>query len=87
MKEKEVCKDITIQYNRLKGQFLGIEKMIKEGRDVMSIIQQISALRAGLSKLGVEILKDETSTCFNKKSKKEKMDKFEELVSTFFKIT
>ena len=84
---KVACVDITNQINRIKGQINGIDKMITDGRDSTEILQQIKAVQAALSRLGVEILKDESKQCFDNKSKDEQLSKFEELVANFFKIT
>jgi DNA-binding FrmR family transcriptional regulator len=83
----EICEDIKKQMNRIKGQLTGVEKMIEEGRDPLDIIQQISAVRAALSRLAVEILKDESKSCFKKDKTEEKLQKFEELVTNLFKLT
>lgn len=83
----ENCLEINNQINRIKGQIAGIEKMIDNGRDAMDIIQQISAVRSALSRLGTEILKEESAECFREKSSDKKLKKFEKLVSNFFKLT
>ncbi len=80
------CIDIKKQMNRISGQVKGIDKMIDEGRDYLEIIQQIKAVQSALSRLGVELLKDESKQCFNKTDNAEKVKKFEELVANFFKI-
>lgn len=81
------CNDYQKDVNRLKGQLNGIEKMILSQRDVTDIVTQISALRAGLSKLAVNILKEESSDCFNQKTQEERVEKFEKLVTNFFRVT
>lgn len=80
------CLEIKNQINRIKGQLNGIDKMVEEGRDSLEIVQQISAVRAALSRLAVELLKDESKICFTKKDDSEKLKKFEELVANFFKL-
>lgn len=86
---KENCTDIYSQLNRVKGQIEGIERMINEERDELEIVQQVSAARSGLSRLAVEILKLESRECFEKKDKDndQRIQKFEELVKNFFKLT
>lgn len=81
------CTQFKTQVNRIKGQVNGVERMINEGRDVTEIIQQVSAVRAALSRLAVDLLKNESSACFQNKSKEDKLKQFEELVTTFFKVT
>lgn len=65
----------------------GIDNMINEGRNVNDVVQQISAVRAALSRLAVDLLKNESSECFNSSEIKNNQKKFEELVTNFFKIT
>jgi CsoR family transcriptional regulator, copper-sensing transcriptional repressor len=81
------CDEIKNQINRLKGQLNGVDKMIDDGRDVPDILTQISALKAGLNKLAVEILKDESRVCFTEKSTEKKLQRFEDLVANLFKVT
>ena len=90
---KTQCVDIQNQMNRIKGQVAGIDKMIGDGRDYLEILQQIKAVQSALSRLGVELLKDESKQCFSNASSKSKktteaqqIQKFEELVANFFKI-
>lgn len=80
------CVDIKNRLNRLQGQLSGVEKMIESERDSIEIVHQISAIRAALAKLAVEILKEESSECFKQKTRKEKLQAFEDLVESFFKI-
>jgi DNA-binding FrmR family transcriptional regulator len=89
---KANCGDINAQLNRVKGQIEGIERMLQEERDELEIVQQVSAARSGLSRLAVEILKEESKECFEekkgeKKNSEERIQKFEELVRNFFKVT
>ncbi len=81
------CEEIKLQFKRIKGQIGGIEKMLDDNREVADVLQQIAAVRAALSKLAVEILKDESQECLGKGSKDKKLDKFEELVTMFFKLS
>lgn len=86
----DTCTEIKNQINRIEGQIKGIKGMIDEGRDSIEIVQQISAVKAALSRLAVEVLKDESKTCLNiqtPKSNEERIKKFEELVTNFFKMT
>lgn len=81
-----ITKDIANRINRLEGQVSGIKKMIKEGKNCMLVVQQISAARAALSKLAVELLKEESRDCIEKQGKTDKQESFEDIVSNLFKI-
>lgn len=85
--QKDKCVDLKIQLNRIKGQVEGVERMIEEKRDAVSISQQISAVRSALSRLATDVLKEECEECFKQKSNDKKKKKFEELVNGFFKIS
>jgi len=73
-------KDLTNRMSKIKGQIEGIERMIDEDRDSLDIVQQIVAVNSALKKVGIEILKDETSSCVTDK------DKFEVLLKNLFKL-
>lgn len=78
-------KQIQQRINRISGQVNGINKMIQEGRPCEDILQQIQAVRAALAKLGIKLLKDETS-CLVDFEDKSKMDSFEKLINNFLRI-
>jgi CsoR family transcriptional regulator, copper-sensing transcriptional repressor len=75
--------DLKNRIKRARGQIEGIERMLDNDRDCMDIVQQIVAVRSALGKLGVEILKTETTQCSKGKSKRS----IEELIESLFKIT
>lgn len=83
----EDCTKLQARINKIKGQINGIDKMIKDGRSIEDIITQITAVRSALSGLAVDLLKEESQTCFEKKSDSDKLKSFEKIVAKFFKIT
>lgn len=53
-------KEINNRLNRIEGQIAGISKMVQVGdNDVLSVIQQIMALKSALEKVGVLIMIDD----------------------------
>ncbi len=48
-----------LRVNRIIGQLNGIKKMLKENRDCSAVLLQISAIKAAVSQLGLEIAKGE----------------------------
>jgi DNA-binding FrmR family transcriptional regulator len=61
----EVSKDMLL--NRLKkveGQLRGIQKMIAEDRDCVSIITQLAAVRSGVEGVGALVLNNCMKLCF-----------------------
>ncbi len=80
--------NVRTHLHRIIGQLNGLEKMIDEKRDCEEIITQLMAARAALEKLGVVILRDESSYCFiNKKNSHKKMQLLEKITSNLFKLT
>jgi DNA-binding FrmR family transcriptional regulator len=73
-------KDLTNRISKIKGQIEGVERMIDQKRDSLDIVQQIVAVNSALKNVGIEILKNETSTCVTDK------DKFEVLLKNLFKL-
>jgi DNA-binding FrmR family transcriptional regulator len=73
-------KELTNRISKIKGQIEGVERMIEQERDSLDIVQQIVAVNSALKKVGIEILKNETSTCVTDKTK------FEVLLKNLFKL-
>lgn len=73
-------KELQNRIARIKGQIEGVERMIDEKRDSLDIVQQIVAINSALKKVGIEILKDETSACVTDQQK------FEVLLKNLFKL-
>lgn len=84
------CTELNLKVNknlnRAKGQLTGIEKMLSDGRDPLEVVTQIQAVRAALSSIAIDLIKDECNECFKKRNDDDKKKQFEELVVKFFKI-
>ena len=48
---------------RIEGQVVGVQKMIKERRYCMDIVNQISAVEAALHKVSTLVLRNHIETC------------------------
>lgn len=59
----EQTKKIRARVNRISGQVNGIGKMVDEDRYCLEILDQISAARAALDALGVELLTNHIRCC------------------------
>ncbi|MFN3648556.1 MAG: metal-sensitive transcriptional regulator [Armatimonadota bacterium] len=59
----EVKKDATNRINRIAGQVAGVKKMIDEDRYCVDVLNQISAIRSALDRLGVELLTGHLESC------------------------
>ena len=59
----EETKKIRARVNRISGQVYGIGKMVDDERYCLEILDQISAARAALDALGVELLTNHLRCC------------------------
>ncbi|MDQ5884113.1 MAG: CsoR family transcriptional regulator, copper-sensing transcriptional repressor [Pseudomonadota bacterium] len=57
--EKELREQLSNRIVRIQGQLKGIHRMIKDEKECVDIIVQISAVRSAVSNLGVELLKND----------------------------
>ena len=65
----EVSKDILLKrLKRVEGQIRGIQKMIAEDRDCVSIVMQLAAVRSGIEGVGALVLNNCMKLCFYKGS-------------------
>ena len=85
-------KGTNAKINRLKrieGQVRGIAKMVEEDRYCIDILQQVQAVRAALSKVESEVLKDHAACCVSQAISSgdpaEQKEKFDELIELFAK--
>ena len=63
----EVSKDILLRrLKRVEGQLRGIQKMITEDRDCVSIVMQLAAVRSGVEGVGALVLNNCMKLCFYK---------------------
>jgi len=63
----EVSKDRMLKrLKRLEGQLRGIQKMIAEDRDCVSIVMQLAAVRSGVEGVGALVLNNCMKLCFHK---------------------
>jgi DNA-binding FrmR family transcriptional regulator len=51
---------------RIEGQIRGIEKMIEDDRDCVSIVMQLAAVRSGVEGVGALVLNNCMKLCFYK---------------------
>lgn len=80
--KKELREQLFNRIVRIEGQLKGIHRMIKEEKECLDIIMQISAIRSAISNLGVELLKNDLAC---KQQGKKTID--ESYLKTLFKIT
>jgi len=60
-----VSQDVLLKrLKRIEGQIRGIEKMIAEDRDCVSIVMQLAAVRSGVEGVGALVLNNCMKLCF-----------------------
>ena len=84
-------KDCLTRLSRIEGQVRGVSKMIEEERYCIDLLMQLRAIRAALSKVESEVLKDHADHCIadavKSGSEKEQREKFSELIDLFDRYT
>jgi DNA-binding FrmR family transcriptional regulator len=67
-KEKtDASQDVLLKrLRRIEGQIRGIEKMIADDRDCVSIVMQLAAVRSGIEGIGALVLNNCMKLCFHK---------------------
>lgn len=63
MLDGKVEGDTLKRLRRIEGQVVGVQKMIKERRYCMDIVNQISAVEAALHKVSNIVLRNHIETC------------------------
>ena len=61
--EKPTKTSCLKRLNRIEGQVRGLARMVEEERYCVDVVTQISAVRAALSRVEEEILKDHVAHC------------------------
>jgi DNA-binding FrmR family transcriptional regulator len=65
--EVEVSQEALLKrLRRIEGQIRGIQKMIDEDRDCVSIVMQLAAVRSGIEGVGALVLNNCMKLCFYK---------------------
>lgn len=57
--------DLLKRLNRIEGQVRGISKMVQEDKYCIDILTQVSAAKAALDKVALELLRDHTKHCLH----------------------
>lgn len=86
----EKCKGILFaRINKILGQIQGIEKMIREDRYCVDVLQQISSVHEALRGLGKEIMRNYLEQCATKAILSKKRERqtaiYKELMEIIYK--
>lgn len=61
-------KDLILRLRRIEGQVRGIQRMIEDERECESVLQQVSAARAGLYRVGISYVSENLRQCIDNMS-------------------
>jgi len=75
--------DLKKRLNRIEGQVRGVTKMVENDTYCIDILTQVSAVRAALDKVALELLRDHAHHCLSQSDTllKGKNNKADELVA------
>ncbi|MGE3249684.1 MAG: metal-sensitive transcriptional regulator [Hyphomonadaceae bacterium] len=83
------AKKVGASLRRIEGQVRGVQKMIEDDRYCIDVVTQIQAVRAALSRVEADLLRQHLQHCVHKamhsKDSKEEARVIEELVGVFRK--
>jgi DNA-binding FrmR family transcriptional regulator len=61
--KRKGSRTVESRVNRIAGQVAGIQRMVKEGRYCVDVLNQIAAVRSALDALGIEVLTQHLEGC------------------------
>lgn len=80
-------KDIMLRLKRIEGQIRGLQRMIDEGKDCAEVVNQLSAARKALDKVGFIILTHRMQECIKEKGSSADSEKaMEEAMKLFLTL-
>lgn len=85
-KSSKVKEDLLTRLGKIKGQISGLEKMIEKDAACSEILMQVSAVRAGIGKVGMLIMQNYMRDCFISQNKEIFESRIEELIKSFSKF-
>ncbi len=80
--------DLNKRLNRIEGQVRGIGRMVQDDKYCIEILTQVSAARAALDKVALELIRDHAKHCLANPGVQAKgaADKADELVGAISRI-
>lgn len=80
--------EILSRLRKIEGQIRGIQRMVAEDTYCIDILTQISAVRSGIDKVGLRVMRDHVSGCIgdavrSKGSPDEQIDEVVKVVERF----
>jgi DNA-binding FrmR family transcriptional regulator len=80
--------DLLTRLSRVEGQVRGVSKMVQEDKYCIDILTQVSAAKAALDKVALELLRDHARHCLagSEVHEQDKNDKADELVGAISRM-
>lgn len=80
--------DLEKRLNRIEGQIRGVSKMVQDDKYCIDILTQVSAAKAALDKVAIELLRDHAKHCLTNEEVHAhgKEDKADELVNAISRM-
>ncbi len=80
--------DLLKRLNRIEGQVRGISKMVQEDKYCIDILTQVSAAKAAMDKVALELLRDHARHCLTNDEvhSRSDSDKADELVGAISRM-
>lgn len=73
--------DLIKRLSRIEGQVRGVSKMVQDDTYCIDILTQVSAVKAAMDKVALELLRDHARHCLTNENVSGDKDKADELVS------
>lgn len=85
-KNELVQKDVLSRLKKIEGQVRGVQKMVEQNRDCSEIVVQLSAIKAAVNTVGINVLGCHLAECINEcMAEKQKVDQTIDQFLTMFK--
>ena len=80
--------DLLKRLNRIEGQVRGVSKMVQDDKYCIDVLTQVSAAKAALDKVALELLRDHARHCLDNDQVQShgKSDKADELVGAISRM-
>ncbi len=80
MRSEEFQKSLITRLAKIEGQVRGLSRMVREDRPCEEIAHQVSAVRAGIGKIGYLLIENKLAECVDVKIKDEKVETLRRLI-------
>ena len=86
MDDNESKKKIIQRLKRIEGQIRGIQKMIEDEKYCIDVLTQVSAARAALDRVGMNIFEEHSHSCLLRAIEDGQVDAIDELMGALKRL-